>query len=192
MSTTLSLADLVDLIQPDAQALADGRRRLTDLWQNRATDSLPILFAAPPPEGIAWNRDVRVHVENRDQMLYDQVAGLVGWSRAGSDAQISVRADTGTGTLCSAAGCQLLPSEYGLPWTTHVSKETLEAFDPHDIAEEGVMPRVCALYQYFRSRLHERSISTSPIRRVPSTWRTYCMATRFFTICTTIPSSCIA
>ena len=156
-TTTFTLDDLIELIQPDLQVLADGRRRMADLFHDRATDSLPILFSTPAPEeGIAWNKDLRLHVEDPDQMLYDQVAGLIGWARAGSDAQLSIRADTGTGTLCTAAGCGQLLSEFGLPWTTHIGREAIEAFDPADIAEKGVMPRVYELYAYFRARLPER------------------------------------
>jgi hypothetical protein len=148
---------LLELIQPDPQILADGRRRMADMFHDRATDSLPILFSAPAPEdGIAWNKDMHRHVEEPDQMLYDQVAGLIGWARAGSDAQMSIRANTGTGTLCTAAGCKQLLSEFGLPWTTHVGREAIEAFDPADIADRGVLPRVYELYAYFRARLPER------------------------------------
>ena len=157
-TTTLSLDDLIELIQPDPRALADGRRRMVDMFHDRPTDSLPIFFATPAPEdGIAWNKDMRRHVEDPDQMLYDQVAGLIGWARAGSDAQLSIRADTGTGTLPTAAGCEQLLSEFGLPWTTHVGREAIEAFDPADIAERGVLPRVRELYAYFRARLPERN-----------------------------------
>jgi len=95
-------------------------------------------------------------VEDPDQMLYDQVAGLIGWARAGSDAQLSIRANTGTGTLCTAAGCGQILSEFGLPWTTHLGRAAIEAFDPADIAELGVLPRVRELYAYFRARLPQR------------------------------------
>ncbi len=157
MSTPpLSLDALLEQARPDPQAIADGRRRMRDVFHHRPTDVLPILFAAPAPEGIAWNRDMRRHVEDQEQMLYDQVAGLVGWARAGSDAQLAIRANTGTGTLVSTAGCRLLPSEFGLPWTTHVSREAIETFDPtDDLASRGVLPRVKALYAEFRARLPE-------------------------------------
>jgi len=156
-ATTLSLDDLLELIQPDPQILADGRRRMADLFHDRATDSLPIIFSTPAPEdGIAWNKDMRRHVEDPDTMLYDQVAGLIGWARAGSDAQLAIRANTGTGTLCTAAGCEQLLSEFGLPWTTHVGREAIQTFNPSNIAELGVLPRVRELYAYFRARLPER------------------------------------
>ena len=155
MSTaTLSLDALIELAQPDPRAIADGRRRMHDVFHHRPTDVLPILFAATAPEDIAWNADMRRHVDDPEQMLYDLVAGLVGWARAGSDAQLSIRVDTGTGTLASATGCQQLSSEYALPWTTHISRDAVEAFDPSAaLASKGVLPRVRALYAEFRQRL---------------------------------------
>lgn len=157
-TTTLPLDALLDLIQPDPRALAAGRRRMIDVWHDRPTDSLPILFGSTDiPEGIAWNSDLRRHVEDAEQMLYDTAAGLVCLARAGSDAQLAVRANTGTGTLASIAGCKLLPSEVSLPWTGHLTPNALDAFDPTvvDFAAEGVMPRVRELYRFFRAHLPE-------------------------------------
>jgi hypothetical protein len=156
MSTpTLSLDAVLELLQPNLQALEDGRRRMTDIWHNRPTDSLPILFSAPGPDGVSGGGDMRRHFEDDAQMLYDTVVGLLGTARAGSDMQLTIRANTGTGTLATIAGCELLPSDYALPWTTHVSRATLEAFHPEemDLAEAGIMPRVKRLYAYFRASL---------------------------------------
>lgn len=156
MSTsTYSLDDLIAMLQPNLQALEDGRRRMTDVWHGRATDSLPILFSAGAPEGVTGGGDMVRHFEDDEQMLYDTVVGLLGTARAGSDMQLTIRANTGTGTYATAAGCRLLPSEFALPWCTHVSRETLEAFHPEEmnLAEAGVLPRVKRLYDFFRSKL---------------------------------------
>jgi len=150
----LSLSELLESIHPDPQTLADGRRRMVDIWNGRPTDSLPILFNAPPPHNAVLTSDLHHHVEDNGQMLYDTAVGLVAASRAMSDAQLGVRADTGTGTLATIAGCQLIPSEFALPWTMHLTRDALEAFDPRgDLAERGIMPRVQALYAFFRAHL---------------------------------------
>ncbi len=156
MSTaTYSLDDLLAMLEPDPRALEDGRRRMADVWHDRPTDSLPILFGAPAPEGVSGGGDMRRHFEDDAQMLYDAVVGLLGVARAGSDMQLTIRADTGTGTFATVAGCELLPSEYALPWTTHLTREALQAFHPEEmtLAEAGVMPRVKRLYAYFREAL---------------------------------------
>ncbi|MHB9130150.1 MAG: hypothetical protein ACYDBB_03545 [Armatimonadota bacterium] len=154
-TTALSLDGLIELIQPDPQVIADGKRRMSDIWSNRPTDSLPILFSAQFSEPVAGNSDMRRHVTDAEQMLYDWAVGLLATVRAGSDAQLSVRADTGTGTLPTIAGCRQLLSEHALPWTTHITREAIEAFDPEalDFAIAGVMPRVHELYLYFREKL---------------------------------------
>lgn len=95
---------------------------MEDIWHNRATDSLPILFATHAPAGAVGCGDMRRHVAEAECMLYDFAAGLVATARAGSDAQLAIRANTGTGTLATTAGCGQLLSEYGLPWTTHISR----------------------------------------------------------------------
>ncbi|HEY3418878.1 MAG TPA: hypothetical protein VGM23_18545 [Armatimonadota bacterium] len=156
-TSTPSLDDLFDLMQPDARVLADGRRRMADLWNNRPSDSLPIIFGAPVPEGVAGCGDFRRHVEDPEQMLYDLVAGLVGLALSGSDGQLAIRVDTGPGTLATLAGCPLTTSEYSLPWTAHLSREVLEAFDPQtaDLSALGLMPRIKELYAAFRARLPE-------------------------------------
>lgn len=154
-STSLSLDDVIARIQPDAAVLAEGRRRMTDIWHGRATDSLPILFSSPLEEPLQSFPDARVRFQDRDAMLYSWAAGLAATARAGSDAQLGIRADTGTGTLATLAGCALLPCEHALPWTTHCTPEQLATFDPTlvDYAEGGIMPRVRELYTYFRERL---------------------------------------
>jgi uroporphyrinogen-III decarboxylase len=155
MSTaTLSLEALLAAIQPDAQAVADGRRRMTDIWHGRPTDSLPLCFGASAPEGVAWNPDMRTHVADPDQMLYDAAIGLACTARAGSDAQLAMRVNSGTGTLATLAGCTLLPSEHALPWTTHITRAQIDAFDPGaDLATLGIMPQVQAWYARFRAQL---------------------------------------
>jgi hypothetical protein len=156
MSTsTYSLDDLIAMLQPDVQALEDGRRRMIDVWHGRPTDSLPILFGVGAPEGVTGGGDMVRHFTDDEQMLYDTVVGLLGAARAGSDIQLTIRANTGTGTFATAAGCELLPSEFALPWTTHVSRAALEAFHPEEmnLAEAGIFPRVKRLYAYFRSKL---------------------------------------
>ena len=89
-------------------------------------------------------------------MLYNWTAGLVGKARAGSDAQLALRADTGTGTLATIAGCELIPSDYCLPWTTHLSHDAMAAFDASgNLAERGIMPEVREYYAAVRERLPE-------------------------------------
>ncbi len=156
MSTTaLSLDALIAHLEPDLQAIADGHRRMTDLWHDRATDSLPILFSAPAPSGVAGGGDMRRHVESAEQMLYDQVVGVICTARAGSDAQLTIRADTGTGTLATIAGCKQTLSDFALPWTGHVERDRLLTFVPQavELAGAGIMPRVRELYAWFRATL---------------------------------------
>ncbi|MHB9025093.1 MAG: hypothetical protein ACYC7E_13130 [Armatimonadota bacterium] len=156
-TSALSLDDLFDLIHPDARVLADGRRRMADMWNNRPSDSLPIIFGVPAPPGVAGCGDFRRHVEDGEQMLYDNIAGLVGLVLAGSDAQLAIRVNTGPGTLSTLAGCPQTLSDYSLPWTSHLTRQEIDAFDPAsaDLGEAGLMPRIRELSAAFRAKLPE-------------------------------------
>ena len=151
---TLSLEALLATIQPDAHAIAEGRRRMIDVWHGRPTDSLPLCFGAVPPQGVMPNTDMRRHVNDPDQMLYDTAVGLAATARAGSDAQLALRVNTGTGTLATAAGCGQLPSDHGLPWTEHITRAQIDAFDPDtNLATLGLLPQLKAWYARFRAQL---------------------------------------
>jgi hypothetical protein len=154
-TSTLSLDALIALIDPDPQAVADGQRRMADMWHNRPTDSLPILFSARVSEPLTWNSDFRKRFADPEQMLYDMLCGVLGVARSGSDAQLTIRVDTGTGTLATCAGCEQIPSEFALPWNSHITREAIEAFAPEqmNLAEAGVLPRVREIYAYYASKV---------------------------------------
>ncbi|HEX2947955.1 MAG TPA: hypothetical protein VHV83_00025, partial [Armatimonadota bacterium] len=148
-STARSLDALIELIQPNEHVLADGARRMEDIWHGRSTDSLPLLFSAPVREDVSSEG-----LNPNEQMLYEWTISLVGAARSGSDIQLTIRANTGTGTLATIAGCQLTPCENNLPWTEHITRETIEAFDADaDYAHAGIMPQVHDLYAYFKTKL---------------------------------------
>lgn len=143
---------LYDKFPVNRQALSDGKRRMTELLNGNSTDSLPIIF---------WvNNDVVSYDEDYNNLsavekhCYDQIFGLVGLAASGSDAQLAVRANTGCGTIATIAGCKLLPSETSLPWTIHISRDEIDAFDPDaDFSTMGIMPEVKAYFECYKAVL---------------------------------------
>jgi len=150
----LSLTELIDLIIVDPQLVANGERRMEDVWCGRVTDSLPIHFYANGPENVQYVSDNVRQYQEDEVMLYNWACSLVAAARSGSDMPLTIRANTGTGTLATIAGCTMMPIATSLPWTNPITREEIEAFDPTaDFSTRGIMPRVKNLYSYYREHL---------------------------------------
>ncbi|MEI6521537.1 MAG: hypothetical protein WCO98_16095, partial [bacterium] len=143
--------ELYDKFPVNHIAVSDGKRRMTELLEGKPTDSLPIIF---------WtNHNVKrsneyIKLSPAEKHCYDQIFGLIGLAASGSDGQLAVRANTGCGTIATIAGCTLLPSEYSLPWTIHITKEKIEEFNPDaDFNQMGIMPEVKSYVDCYKAVL---------------------------------------
>lgn len=144
--------DLYEKFPVNYTALADGKRRMTELLNGMSTDSLPIIFWAN--HNIQRCEHEYEILSSVEKHCYDQVFGLLGLAASGSDGQLAVRANTGCGTVATIAGCTLLPSETSLPWTIHISKEDIQNFNPDsDYSSMGIMPLVKSYVECYKQLL---------------------------------------
>lgn len=151
-----SVDEVLQLLKPEEEALQKGRERMAAVWRGEEPDYLPIILSAPVPEAKEFGHyNLAEQFHDPERMLVEQLWGLVGLSRAGSDAQLSVRANFGTGFLASVFGLrqEIFPDK--MPWLKQrLPKERIASLDIEglgDISRAGLIPKAVEYYKFFAS-----------------------------------------
>jgi len=152
-----SLEEVLELLRPDPEAMARGRERMASVWRGEEPDYLPIILSAPVPEEREFGHyDMVEQFRHPERMLVEQIWGLVGLSRACSDAQLSVRANFGTGFLASVFGLRQEVFPDKMPWLKErLPKERIASLHPEDLGEisgAGLIPKAVHYYRFFASQ----------------------------------------
>jgi len=149
-----SVEEVLRLLRPDREALSKGRERMASIWRGEEPDYLPIILSAPEAGNFAhYNLLKQFH--DPEKMLVEQLWGLVGLARARSDAQLSVRANFGTGFLASIFGLEQEVFPDKMPWLKkRLPKDRISSLDPEglgDISRKGLLPKAVKYYNFFAS-----------------------------------------
>ena len=162
------LALLEDAIDP--QVIEAGRRRQEDVWLGKIPDYLPLLLGYMPANAGGLRHDRRYqHAEHElvggivveeleqyphfnlieqftdpEKMLYEALWDMIGWARARSDAQLSIRNNFLDWVLASAFGMNPRFDEVETPWAVdHLEKSklgelTIEGMENHDLIQRSL------------------------------------------------------
>ncbi len=172
---------LLELLEPDAARLAEGRRRQAAIWHNRRPDHVPILLGrsesrvatdrvgpqhlrlcehqlrggCPVPEYHRFDHyTLSEQFADPVKMLTESLWDMIGWARTPSDAQLSFRPNYGVGTLASVFGCGIGMGENDMPWVQdRPSREALLDVNVEETDRAGLIPRVIAFIQLAREKL---------------------------------------
>jgi len=142
----------------DSQAIETGRQRMEKQFSGQESDYLPIIFDVDfnRPEGFPQFNYAEQYADP-DKMAYELLWGQIPTALAGSDAQLALRANTGTGTVPSVFGLQqeILPD--AMPWPKErLSRRQVSDFQlADDISQAGVMPHVREIIEFYRQHLPE-------------------------------------
>jgi len=160
VSATDDLPRLLDLLDPDADAVETGRRRMEAVWKGECPDQLPITFSTPVPELEGFRRPTSAEIQaDPAAMLVDQLFDAIGHARSRSDAQITVRPNVGTPFVATLFGLEAEIIDGTLPWLKErLSKSDIAAFEPPpDLAAVPAMRRVLDIIAFYRERLDGRA-----------------------------------
>ena len=172
---------LLDLLQPDAARVEQGRPRQAALWRQEPPDCPPIVMGRvearqipdkvgpqylrlcehqlrggrPLPEYHAFDHyTLRQQFDDPQAMLIESLWDMIGWARTPGDQQLSFRPNFGVGTLASAFGCGTDMNENDMPWVTErPARDKLPDIDVEHVESAGLIPRVIAFIQYAREQL---------------------------------------
>ena len=175
------LQQLLDWLVLDAAAVERGRQRQEAIWHRRTPDRPPILLGRsesrqvadkvgpqhlrlcehqlrggrPVPEYRRFDHySMREQFENPGKMLIESLWDMIGWARACSDAQLSMRPNYGVGTLASVFGCGTGIGEQDMPWVTdRPERNALLDIDLESIESVGLLPRVLEFIAMAREAL---------------------------------------
>jgi hypothetical protein len=172
---------LIDLIAPDAERIARGRRRQSAVWRQQAPDCPPIVLGrsecrqVPDKVGPQYLRlcehqlrggrgvpeyhrfdhySLREQFESPRAMLVESLWDMIGWARTPGDAQLSFRPNFGVGTLASVFGCGTDMNENDMPWVNdRPPRARLLDVDLDALDRTGLIPRVIEFIGYAREML---------------------------------------
>jgi len=146
----------IEALDIDTEKLEAGRKRMEAVWRNEETDYIPILYSdmrslekKPPPVDFKEMFDSPLN-----QFLF-QLHELVPTMHSASDAQLTIRANLGTGFVPTLAGLKqdIFPDK--MPWLKErLSREQIETFEiPDDISQLGLMPFAIECYRFYRENM---------------------------------------
>lgn len=156
---------VLDLLQPDLERIELGRRRQASVWRGEEPDYIPII---PPPVYVAEKEDfpsynLKEQFYDPEKMLIMHVWELIGRARMPGDAQLSIRANLGTGFVPTIFGLNQIIFEDKMPWLKeHLTKETILSIKPEEINEEfvrtrGLVPKAIEYINYFKEKLNGKA-----------------------------------
>ena len=159
------LEEIIDFINPDEKLLRKGRERQSAVWKGIEPDYLPLILQET--EAPELNNFVHYTLKdqffNKEKMILEQLKGLVGFAKAGGDAQFSIRANLGVGVVPSIFGLKpIFTQDDQMPWFVRMdpfgkgtlSKEEVQNLDiPGDIRNRGLIPTAIEYIEYFKSKI---------------------------------------
>jgi hypothetical protein len=150
------VAECLEGLHIDAERLALGKKRMAAIWRNADCDCIPLIYA---DAGASKNAppfvDYREMFESPLKQFLFHVPALKSQSHVRSDAQLTVRANLGTGFVPTLAGLteEVFPDK--MPWLQeHLTRQEIEDFEmPEDISVCGLMPFAIQCYEFYREFL---------------------------------------
>lgn len=95
------------LLKPIDRVIAKGKERQENIWCNREVDYLPIVFAVEVPEKEKnHSYNLKEQFFDKEKMLQEQLWPVIIHSRSHSAAQLSLRANLGTGFVPTVFGLE--------------------------------------------------------------------------------------
>jgi uroporphyrinogen-III decarboxylase len=150
------LDKILELLELDDRAIVEGKERQDATWHNREVDYLPIIFAGEVPEKKEYQcYNLKEQFFDKEKMLQEELWPVIAHSGSYSDAQLSLRANLGTGFVATVFGLEQEIFEDKMPWLKkHLSKEEIINFEfPPDITKAGLMPRAIEYIKFFQEKL---------------------------------------
>ena len=171
MAINEELRRLLDLAQPNAQTVFEGRQRQALVGKGRTPDYLPLLldgahlvderklYCRPGREYCRYN--FREQYYDPPRMLFEQLLGLISIARSCSDAQLSIAPKMGAGFLPSVLGLHQRIFEEKEPWPRdRLSKREIADLNPVDldsIGQRGLLPKALQFVSFFRKHLRSKA-----------------------------------
>lgn len=152
---------VLELLQPDLERIELGRKRQASVWRGEESDYIPII---PPPVYVPEKEkfpsyNLREQFYDPEKMLVMHLWELIGRARFPGDAQLSVRANLGTGFVASIFGLDQIIFDDIMPWLKeHLSKEKILSIDPEEInvdfvKDKGLVPTAIEYINFFKEKL---------------------------------------
>ena len=184
------LALLEDAIDP--QVIEAGRHRQEDVWLGKIPDYLPLLLGYMPANAGGLRHDRRYqHAEHElvggivveeleqyphfnlieqftdpEKMLYEALWDMIGWARARSDAQLSIRNNFLDWVLASAFGMNPRFDEVETPWAVdHLEKSKLGELTIEGMENHSLIQRSLKFIEYFNRHLPKHVHQYTSFRR---------------------------
>jgi hypothetical protein len=150
------------LMRWPVESVERGKKRFEDLFSNQGSDYLPLVLAVPVPELSAMPRfNYRESFFDPEKMAISQAADALARARSGSDAQPTIRPNTGVGTVISVFGLsqEILPD--AMPWPKeHLSKEQIADLEPiEDVSNVELMVHIKKIVEFYQTHLPEFPIT---------------------------------
>jgi len=153
----------LQLLDPDPGIVEKGRKRQEAIWLGEEPDYLPLLLpGVKVPEAENYpHYNLKEQYYNKEKMLAEHLWGMISQARAKSDAQLSMRANFGTGFTATVFGLNQLVFEDKMPWLKErLPKKKIadmEIEDLQDIEERGLVPKVEEYMSYFVEKLRGKA-----------------------------------
>ncbi len=179
------IGDVIELLTDavDNEVLQRGKKRQEDVWLGRSPDYLPLLLGYLPYNTTGQKHDRRDKhganylitggavveelekyphynlaelFEDPEKMMYEALWDMVGWARARSDAQLSIRNYFLVWALASAFGMPTRFDAVQAPWATgHIEKSNLDKLIIEGMENRGLIPRSLEFIEYFNEHMPE-------------------------------------
>lgn len=152
---------VLELLKPDLERVELGRKRQASVWRGEEPDYIPII---PPPIYVPEKEkfpsyNLKEQFYDPEKMLIMHLWELVGRARLPGDAQLSMRANLGTGFVASIFGLNQIIFDDIMPWLKeHLSKEKILSIDPEEInmdfvKDKGLVPTAIEYINFFKEKL---------------------------------------
>lgn len=154
------LLEIDKLLVPDEKLINKGKERQEAIWNNKKSDYIPILISGRLPERDQYPvYNLKEQFFDKEKMWAEQLWSVIAQVRGGSDAQLSLRANLGTGLVPTIFGLEQLVFEDKMPWLKeHLSKEEIINFEfPDDLSQAGLMPLAIEYINFFQEKLKGRA-----------------------------------
>ncbi|NOZ20249.1 MAG: hypothetical protein GXP25_04085, partial [Planctomycetes bacterium] len=149
--------EILALLEPDPDRLAQGRERQARVWRNEAPDAVPVISGGGAvPEKEKYPHYTKAEqFDDKEKMLVEHLWGVISLARGSSDAQLAIRPNLGVGFIPSLFGMETkFVQEDQMPWIIgHLSKEELAEAEVPDVRNAGLMPKCLEMIAYFKEKL---------------------------------------
>lgn len=133
-----------------------GRERILTVYEGKECDYIPILVDRPA-HAINYSTEysIREQFFSKEKMLYETLKRMIETAKIGSDGQLCIRANLGTGFIPSLFGLNPIIFENTMPWYKEplTKKEIMNFHIPANFLEVGLMRRVLDYMAYFLQML---------------------------------------